>query len=843
MRIQISSAGIIALFIAVAPSVALTLTGQVVDAQTGNPLPDVNVVVTGYQNVLPVSTTEPIGERHLGGTTDMAGRFRIDVGDLPGIYRLLISHLGYREARVETDPAGTTPLVKLEPEAIRGSEVVVTAGRGTPGATPGALTNIDHRAVEASNSVIEPPLLASLIPNATAFNWGGLTLGPTHLRIRGFDSNRLSVSVNGVPINDPEDHNVYWQNTPDFLSNTHDLQVERGVSNFASGPAGVAGGLNLVTSDAVAKRETALGLQWGTYRSERRTFLYRSGLVEHQYNFTGRFSRVKSDGYRDHSAATEWSYFLAATRFDPNIITNLEVYGGEEVTDLNFEAVARSILDTNRTYNKNANYAQNYDGERDRFQQPHYILRNKWRLTPAVEVEESLFWIQGSGYYEQFKGGRKFADYNMTPFFRYDDADQDGAIDSVLVTKTDLIRRKYVDKDQIGWMPRLTWKVSDATEVGAGLELRRYTSDHYGRVVWARALPPGVTPDHEYYRWKGQKDYSGVSGSLHHHLNEQLSVNAGLEVRHVAYSVDQKKNSSFTGYSYDADWTFVNPRLGASYALTPQTDLYLSLAMAGREPVDDQLLDADNPKDKPKFHNYGFAEVDPERMSDVEIGGRHRMEDVEVGGNVYMMLFTDEIVATGQYVDSLDLLTVTNAPTSQHLGIELDGLWRTPVEGLKLTGDISLDHSTFGDFTYHYVDSIDVNWSYIDVPVNARGNRIPMTPSYVANIRANYEWGPASLGLNWHAVSRQYLDPREDNRWSLEPYSLLGALIAYKVSLKSVALDISLNGYNLLDAEYEPFGWTETIDPVGDPPASGRYLPKFIPAAGRSYLAGVTVRL
>lgn len=807
---------------------AAPLAGQVLDAATGNPIADANVTVAGG-----------IG----GASTDLAGGFRIEGLEEGRSYDLTISHVSYETFDGGATAGGGFYWFHLKPASIRLTEVVVSAGRGVPGKTPGALTNIDHRAVEASNSVLEPPLLASLIPNATAFNWGGLTLGPTHLRIRGFDSNRLSVSVNGVPLNDPEDHNVYWQNTPDFLSNTHDLQVERGVSNFASGPAGVAGGLNVVTSDAVAKRETALGLQWGDYGTERRTFLYRSGLVEHQYNFTGRFSRVKSDGYRDHSAATEWSYFLAATRYDPNVVTNLEVYGGEEVTDLNFEAVEKSILDANRTYNKNANYGKNYDGEKDHFQQPHYVLRNKWRLTPKVEVEEALFWIQGSGYYEQFRVGRKFADYNMTTFSHFDDTNDDGAIDTILVTRTDIIRRKYVDKDQIGWRPRLTWKVSDATEVGAGLELRRYKSDHYGRVVWASALPPGVTPDHEYYRWKGQKDYSGVSGSLHHHLNEQLSLNAGLEVRRVTYSVDQKKNSSFTGYSYDTDWTFVNPRVGASYALNPQTDLYLSLAMAGREPIDEQLLDADNPKDKPKFPEYGYTEVKPERMSDIEIGGRHRMGDVEVGGNVYVMLFTDEIVATGQYVESLDLLTVTNAPTSQHLGIELDGLWRTPVEGLKLTGDISLDQSTFGDFTYHYVDSIDANWSYIDVPVKAKGNRIPMTPSYVANIRASYEWGRLSLGLNWHAVSKQYLDPREDDRWSLDPYSLLGASIGCKVPLQSLALDLSMNGYNLLDTQFEPFGWTETIDPVGDPPVSGRYLPKFIPAAGRTIMGGVTLRM
>jgi iron complex outermembrane receptor protein len=834
MRLQISSAVIIALLIAVTPGVALTLSGQVVDAQTGNPLPDANVSVIAYQNAEPLSTVEPIGQRHLGGTTDLSGRFRIDVGDRPGIYRLLISHLGYREARVETDPAGTTRPVKLEPEAIRGSEVFITAGRGTPGATPGALSNLDHKLVQLANGVQEPPQIAAEVPNATSFGWAGLPIGDTQLRIRGFGSERLSVSVNGVPVNDPEDHYVYWQDAPDMLSNTYDIQVERGVSNILAGAAGMGGGMNLATSDAVAQRTFQVSYQAGTFNTSRRTLLYRSGLVDGSYNFTSRFSRVATDGYRDHSAADMWSYFLSATRYDRNMVTRLQTYGGEEVSDLAFDAVPRDVLDTNRTYNPAAHYGLNYDGERDNFRQPHYVLNHRWRLNNRLSLEQTLFWITGDGYYEQMRLNRKFSEYNLTPFDVIRDDDGNGDLDTVTISRTDLTRRKYVTKDQRGWLPRLSWAADSRTDLEFGLELRGYFADHWGTVVWARELPAGVSPQHEWYRWHGDKDYLGGFANVERRFGERLTVNAGVQARQVSYQVKQVRLGAFQGYRYDADWLFVTPRLGVNFKPNDRTTLYASLATAGQEPIDEQLLNADNPYDKPKFPEFGLKEINPERMVDLEVGGTRRFDRLQAGANVYAMFFTDEIVPTGEWNSDLDEAVMTNAPTSRHLGVELEADWATPIAGLRIKGNLAIDQSTFGDFTYHYFDA---DWN--EHILNLDGNRIALTPDLTANLRATYEYRFATASLQLQHVGKQFLDNREDDDASLDPYTLLNGTLIVKLlpsparggEQGGVSISLELRGMNLLDTKYEPFGWVE----------SGALM--FIPAAGRSYLAGVTVRL
>ncbi|MFN3821458.1 MAG: carboxypeptidase-like regulatory domain-containing protein, partial [bacterium] len=592
------------------------IRGVVVDETTENPLPDVMVELGGKAEI-----------------TNLAGQFRF-AGLGEGIeYSLRLSHLGYEEKFVKVKPDGQVIRIALNPVTIGLREVVVTLSRGVPGETPGALSNLSAASIRRENGILEPPLLAPLIPNATAFNWGGYNLGATHLRIRGFDSNRLSISINGIPANDPEDHNVYWQDIPDFLSHTHDIQVERGVSHFRSAPSGIGGGMNLITSDAVSTRELTLGLQWGHLNtasrklvpladrnkigkdrySYRRTLTYRSGLVGDKYNFTGRFSQVKSDGYRDHSQADEWLYFLSATRYNPNMITRFQVYGGQEETGLNFSAISNAVMDTNRTYNPSAWYGRNYSGEKDHFQQPHYVLHHLWRLSPGVDLQQSLFWIHGFGYYEQLKTRRRFSEYR-------------GDLDTNITIRSDVVRRKYVKKDQVGWMPKLYLKPEGALWEGLiGLEARQYWSDHYGRLVWTQNWSGVIGPDHQWYRWKGDKRYLELAGEVKYILNPSFKVSGGAELRNIRYKMNQERLGPFAGYDVDLDWTFVNPRLGLSYNWG-ETDFYLSLGRSAREPIDDQILDADNPKDKPKLSRYDMPEVKPETMTGIELGARYKTE-------------------------------------------------------------------------------------------------------------------------------------------------------------------------------------------------------------------------
>ena len=80
-------------------------------------------------------------------------------------------------------------------------------------------------------------------------------LGYNYLIIRGFDQRIISVSINGIPQNDPEDHNVYWLDFPDLLESTELIQVQRGAGSGVIGYPAVGGSINIITSSFSDKQK------------------------------------------------------------------------------------------------------------------------------------------------------------------------------------------------------------------------------------------------------------------------------------------------------------------------------------------------------------------------------------------------------------------------------------------------------------------------------------------------------------------------------------------------------------------------------------------------------------
>ncbi|NQU05134.1 MAG: TonB-dependent receptor, partial [Calditrichaeota bacterium] len=617
--------------------------GQVVDAVTGNPIADVNVMLA--ENEL------------IGASTDLAGRFSFLPISTPQDNTLKVSHIAYHNAEVEIPLDGSSMKIELEPRTIKLEVVNAITGRVKTGETAATLSNLNHETLKLSYGTQDVPQIVAETPSVTAFSWSGSSVGASQMSIRGFDTERLSVSVNGVPVNDPEDHAVYWQDTPDFLTNTHDIQLERGVSDFSTGPAGVGGGLNLATADAVSKPELCFTLQAGSFNTLRRTFSHRTGLINEKLNFTTRLSQVSTDGYRDHTSAKMWAYFLSGTLYGTNTITKLQTYGGKEEMDASWWGVDKSTLEKDRTANYSAWYEDyheeyfwdptvDYGDEGDVFEQPHYVLNHQWRLSSNTELHQTAFYIKGDGYYEEYKPNRKFTEYNLVDDLK-NDSDGNG--------KTNLIRRKYVDKYQYGWMPHLSTDLSSKISLGLGLELRAFEAEHWGKVIWAEELrTPEV--DRCWYQYEGKKTYIGGYANLGYEVKRGLNLNGGLQVRSISHEVDQDLMGAFIGFDYEVEYLFVNPRLGVSYDINDRSNIYASFAGAGREPVDDQIFDGDNPYDIPKVDDYKilfkalgieFREIEAEQMWDVEFGGKTKLGFLNLSMNIYAMFFTDEIVQTG----------------------------------------------------------------------------------------------------------------------------------------------------------------------------------------------------
>ena len=91
-------------------------------------------------------------------------------------------------------------------------EVVVNGVRAQKNA-PYAIANIKKQELDNfSKTGKELPFLFSQTPGVIAWSENGLGTGTTYMRIRGAGDSRINVTLDGVPLNSPEDQCVFWAN-------------------------------------------------------------------------------------------------------------------------------------------------------------------------------------------------------------------------------------------------------------------------------------------------------------------------------------------------------------------------------------------------------------------------------------------------------------------------------------------------------------------------------------------------------------------------------------------------------------------------------------------------------
>lgn len=75
----------------------------------------------------------------------------------------------------------------------------------------------------------EIPMLLGSLPSIYSNSDGGHAFGYSYFSLRGASQSRINMTLNGVPLNEPEDHGVYTSNYPSFINSIQSLQIQRGV--------------------------------------------------------------------------------------------------------------------------------------------------------------------------------------------------------------------------------------------------------------------------------------------------------------------------------------------------------------------------------------------------------------------------------------------------------------------------------------------------------------------------------------------------------------------------------------------------------------------------------------
>ncbi|MFH0881553.1 MAG: TonB-dependent receptor [bacterium] len=782
-------------------AVAADLTGIVSDAETGTPLSGAHILV------------DP---RVMGGSqsSDEQGTFVL-AGLEPGKkYTVSASYLGYRVAKVTViaDTSISPITLSLKPIILRSSDVVYTASRATEGETPASFTDLSGKQLREQYWAQDIPPLLSNLPGVYAYSEAGTGIGYTYLKIRGFDHKRVGVTINNIPLNDPEDGVVYWVDIPDLAANLQDVQLQRGVGFSNQSSEGFGGSLNLVTlTPGIDNPGITVNAGIGSFNTRKWSAAYNSGIVNNTYGFYGRFSKIQSEGYRDRSAADLWSYFLTGVRYGHNTRLTINVYGGVEVTQAAWDAAPESGLAANRRFNPIT-----YDNTIDNFSQPHYELLHQWQPSEHWTVENNLFYIHGVGYYEQFKDGRDLFDFGYQPFTR----------DGSLVTETDLVNQKWVYKDHFGWTPRATWEHPNGT-LQLGGDWQYYTGKHEGFVIWADNPPEGSDPRNRYYHYAGEVHKGGLFVQENHILTDKLRVIGDLEMRLQRYIFRQYAEGNFKGDQlnrFTVDYTFLNPKIGLNYSFTRELSSYLTAAMSHRAPVNDEYWDVwSGPDDlgvdplfqtpdtvrsgsKVRYIKWSDPSIDPERVVNLEVGASWMKNDVNLKLDGYWMDFHNEIVPAGGIRDGSPV--TDNAKRSLHRGIELEASCK-PERGLIGWLYLTLSSDVLADYTVNEA-VYDDDWNLVGVnAVTLDGNRIALFPSIMASVGVGYRIRDAQVTVDVQHLGKQYLDNTQSEDRTIDPSTVVGLSASLRLPrlIPYATLEANLRVNNLLNEEYETSGY------------------------------------
>lgn len=708
------------------------LKGQVLD-QAGNPIADVNIQSPGIEKMT---------------RTDSAGLFAV-VLRKPGPIILTISHAKYAPKSLKVTPSDSTLIVTMIEQVYPMQGITVTAGRAVEGKSPVSFQNLNQSTIAKDYDIGEVPELLESTPNLYAYSDAGGGLGYSYLSIRGFDSRRVPVYINSIPLNDPEDHALYFVDLPDFAGNADNIQVQRGVGSSLYGDPAFGGSVNILTSPFSHDREYVGQFGYGQFTSggknvglmRKVSSSYTTGLLDNGWSLSGKWVSQYSDGYRENSWYDGSAYYLSIGKVDPRMITTLNVSAGPMRTHAAWWGVTRDEAYLDRRLNY-----YTYPNETDNFNQPHFELHNIYSLNDFAKLYSTIYLIKGKGYYEELQSGQSLYDYNLS---------------ASRADTSDLVRRKWVNKYQLGLNSHLLWSTAHHSAALGG-SYYHFESDHWGEVLWAQTLTPSyldVNAPFRYYEHFGKYDDASVYGSYSWQPGQRLTLSGNLQLCYLKINVHRPAFGIYDAQIFGIDWLFAAPHIGINYAVTDNLNSYFSFSVSSHEPNDKMIVDSDDPADKPRLQildstasgiHYGNPTVNPERVYDFELGTNYRTRDASFGVNLFWMEYLNEIVPDGGLSDD-GFPTYGNADRSVHRGIELTGAYNFN-RTLRVEGNYAFNDN----WNRKYVQKVYDYNSETTTTVEHRNVPVPNFPQYLANFVIDYHPAQFDVRYRLRMAGRQF---------------------------------------------------------------------------------------
>ena len=647
--------------------------------------------------------------------------------------------------------------------AHRLESVQVVAIRG--GAAPISEKTLTRADLQRRYTGQETPILLQQAPGITAYAESGSASNYSYMRMRGIDQTRINITLDGIPLNEPEDQGLFFSNFPDFANSIASVQVQRGVGSSTHGVASYAGSVNFESvPSAAVSRAGELQLTRGAYNTSRASGSWQTGLTRSGLAGYARASAQRTDGYRFNSGNRSHSWFGSGGWFGARDVIKATVLAGVSSNDQAYLASPLSVLRENPRDNPYGN--SDASAVTDRFHET--LVSAGWTraLSERLTMATTAYGFDAGGWFDvPAASGDPDEAWNYNLHSRWG-----------------------------GVIGALDW-TGAATTAALGFHLTRYHRDH-----WLHARPDLAT---RLYSNRGYKDEQSLfaKGSI---ATGVATWFGDAQVRFARFRYEPTDGSGVDPAA--VRWSFINPKVGVTVRATERLTAYASVGMNGREPTRaDLFAGADDVDSVTARSVLPLTRVRAESVRDLETGISWRGGAVQAQANLFLMQFRDEIAPIGG-INEIGYVLRKNVPRSMRRGVEADVTWRaTPRLTMLATASVT-------DARIREYRDDATGETYHDV-------RALMTPAFVSGhgIRSDLTtW--LSLDLDGRYTSRMMLTNTDDDRFAVPPSWYADAGLTVRAGRHSVLVQLR----NVLDRRVYTGGYPGPAA-SGDPEAMEPY--------------------
>ena len=685
-------------------------------------------------------------------------------------------------------------------------EVIVQTVR-VKATAPFTHTNVSKVELSSRNLGQDLPILLNFSPSVITTSDAGAGIGYTGIRIRGVSAQSTNITINGIPFNDPESHGTYWVNLPDFTSSIESLQVQRGVGSSTNGSGAFGASINILT-DAISENAfSEISNSVGSYNTRKHTVKFSTGKINNSFEFSGRLSKIDSDGYIERAFSDLKSYFLQGSYVQGNSLVKVLAFGGHEKTYQSWDGVTKEQILENRRQNPIS-----YENEIDNYKQDHYQFHWNEKLNQRWSTTIGLNYTYGRGYFEQYKKDDSVVNYKGIV---ESDVDQNG----VVLGTTDLIRRRWLNNNFYVFNASANYKKNNLNMTFSG-SFSTYSGDHFGEVIWARQFGENASIRDRYYQGNGKKKDFSFFTKASYYLRDNIELYADLQFRKITYNTTGL-TSDLVNMIIDESHSFFNPKLGLSYNLNLDSSFYLSYSRANREPSRSDY--ENNPN------------VKPEQLNDFELGWRYNKNNLKFNLNTYYMLYNEQLVLTGA-LDDVGTPIRTNSGTSYRVGIETD---------------VKLKLSELFTINSNFTISSNKNEKILS-PIDGKifdfgKTNISFSPEFITSNAIIYN--PTenfNISLLSKYVGSQYMGNTDALNSKLDSYFVNDLNFSYILTPNRIFSSIVFSGLvnNIFDVEYVSNGYYYTYEDTWSDPSQVKTLDGagYYPQATRNFFLGLTLK-